>query len=87
MQLAYVAWRASTSTRVVVPARQAENRFLGSLKGLQIRALGIPAMNIYLLVINVQMNYVDIILFHKYMCVKDIEEHQPAKPETCLRIH
>ncbi len=29
---AYVAWR------VVVPARQAENRFPGSLKGLQIRA-------------------------------------------------
>jgi hypothetical protein len=25
---------------VVVPARQAGNRFLGSLKGLQIRALG-----------------------------------------------
>jgi hypothetical protein len=25
--------------RVVVPARQAENRFLGSLKGLQIRTL------------------------------------------------
>ncbi len=33
-----VAWRASTSNRVVVPARQAGNRFLGSLKGLQIRA-------------------------------------------------
>jgi hypothetical protein len=27
------------SNRVVVPARQAGNRFLGSLKGLQIRAL------------------------------------------------
>jgi hypothetical protein len=35
----YVAWRADTSNRVVVPARQAGNRFLGSLKGLQIRAL------------------------------------------------
>ncbi len=35
---AYVAWRrASTSNRVVVPARQAGNRFLGSSKGLQIR--------------------------------------------------
>ncbi len=32
------AWRASTSKRVVVPARQAGNRLLGSLKGLQIRA-------------------------------------------------
>ncbi len=35
---AYVAWRAGASNRVVVPARQAENRFQGSLKGLQIRA-------------------------------------------------
>ncbi len=31
---AYVAWRASTTNRVIV--RQAGNRFLGSLKGLQI---------------------------------------------------
>jgi hypothetical protein len=36
---AYLAWRAGTSNGVVIPARQAENRFLGSLKGLQIRAL------------------------------------------------
>jgi hypothetical protein len=35
---AYAAWRAGTSNRVVVPARQAGNRFLASLKGLQIRA-------------------------------------------------
>jgi hypothetical protein len=35
---AYVAWRAGTSNRVVVPARQAGYRFLCSLKGLQIRA-------------------------------------------------
>jgi hypothetical protein len=34
---AYVALRAGTTKRVVVPARQAGNRFLGSLKGLQIR--------------------------------------------------
>jgi hypothetical protein len=34
----YVAWRAGTTNRVVVPARQAGNRFLGSLTGLQIRA-------------------------------------------------
>ncbi len=34
---AYVAWRAGTTNRVVVPARQAGNRFLGSLKGLQIQ--------------------------------------------------
>jgi hypothetical protein len=29
---AYVAWRAGTTNRVVVPARQARNRFLGSPK-------------------------------------------------------
>jgi hypothetical protein len=34
---AYVAWRAGTN-RVIVPAGQAENRYLGSIKGLQIRA-------------------------------------------------
>ncbi len=34
----YVAWRAGTSKRVVVSARQSGSRFLGSLKGLQIRA-------------------------------------------------
>jgi hypothetical protein len=36
---AYVAWRASTTNRVVVLARQAGNQFLGSFKGLQIWAL------------------------------------------------
>jgi hypothetical protein len=39
MPLAYVAWRAGTTYRVVVPVRRSGNRFLGSLKGLQIRAL------------------------------------------------
>jgi hypothetical protein len=34
----YVAWRAGMTNRGVVLARQAGNRFLGSLKGLQIRA-------------------------------------------------
>jgi hypothetical protein len=39
---AYVAWRTGSTNRVVelvVPARRAGNRFLGSLQGLQIRAL------------------------------------------------
>jgi hypothetical protein len=36
---AFVAWWARTSNRVVVPACQAGNLFLGSIKGLQIRAL------------------------------------------------
>jgi hypothetical protein len=36
---AYVAWRAGTTNRVVVQVRHAGNRFLGSLKDLQIRAL------------------------------------------------
>jgi hypothetical protein len=35
---AYVAWRAGTTNRVGVPARQVGNRFLGSFIGLQIRA-------------------------------------------------
>jgi hypothetical protein len=35
----YIAWRAGALNRVVVPARHAGNRFLGSFKGLQIRAL------------------------------------------------
>jgi hypothetical protein len=34
---AHVAWRAGTTNRVVGPALQAGNRFLGLLKGLQIR--------------------------------------------------
>jgi hypothetical protein len=37
--LAYVSWWAGTTIRIVVPARQAGNRFLGTLKGFQIRAL------------------------------------------------
>ncbi len=36
---AYVAGRVGTTNRVVVPAHKARNRFLGSSKGLQIRAL------------------------------------------------
>jgi hypothetical protein len=35
---AYLSCRAGTTNKVVVPARQAGSRFLGSLKGLQIRA-------------------------------------------------
>ncbi len=35
MLLAYVAWRAGTTNRIVVPVLQAGNRFLGSLKGLK----------------------------------------------------
>ncbi len=35
----YVAWRAGTTNRFAVPSRQDGNRFLGSLKGLRIRAL------------------------------------------------
>jgi len=34
-----VACRAGTTKWFVFPARQAENRFLGPVKGLQIRAL------------------------------------------------
>ncbi len=35
---AYVAQRAGTTNRVAEPARQAGSRFLGSWKGLQVRA-------------------------------------------------
>ncbi len=45
IKTAYVVWRAGTTNRVVVLARQAENRFLGSLKGLQIRALDAGALH------------------------------------------
>jgi hypothetical protein len=41
----YVAWRPGTTNRVVVTARQAGNRFLGSLQILQIRATAGPAGN------------------------------------------
>ncbi len=50
MPLAYVAWRAGTTCRVVVPVRQDGNRFLVSLKGLQIRAqlyLSLPHLRYY----------------------------------------
>jgi hypothetical protein len=35
---AYLVWRAGTTNRVIVLARQAGNRFLDSLKGLKTRA-------------------------------------------------
>ncbi len=39
--LAYIAWSAGTTNKIVVLARHAENRFLACFKCLQIRALGI----------------------------------------------
>ncbi len=58
MPRAYVAWRAGTTNRVVVPPRQTGNRFLGSLGGLQIRAL-VSASSIqifYALTLNCDCN-------------------------------
>ncbi len=46
-----VAWEAGTSNRVVVPGRQAGNRFLGSEKALQIRAQ--VALYFYIIVTKV----------------------------------
>jgi hypothetical protein len=46
---AYVAWRAGTSKRVVVPTRQTGNRFLVSLKDLQIRARYTEIQRVYAL--------------------------------------
>jgi hypothetical protein len=43
------------SNRVVIPARQAENRFLGSIKCLQIRAL-YPLIFLSPLPIQIQMS-------------------------------
>ncbi len=46
--LAYVAWLARTSNRVVLSARQAGNRFLGSLKSLNIHVRGLdPGIPFY----------------------------------------
>ncbi len=56
---AYVAWQADTTKGVDVPARQAENRFLGSLKGLQMRALYYVTLSICL--------YLEIELIIKYL--------------------
>ncbi len=39
IQPGYVVWQAGTTNRGVVPSRPARNRFLDSLKGLQIQAL------------------------------------------------
>jgi hypothetical protein len=50
---AYVSWRASTKNKVVVPAREAGNRFLSSIKGLQIRALATTSSYITALYIDV----------------------------------
>jgi hypothetical protein len=42
---AYVAWLAGTTNRVIFPVPRLGNRFLGSLKGLQIQTLqGFPAL-------------------------------------------
>jgi hypothetical protein len=48
-QHCYVAWQAGTSIRVVVPARQAGNRFLGSSKGYKF-GLGKQKVSIYIII-------------------------------------
>ncbi len=73
----YVAWQAGTSKRIVVPARQAGNRFLDSFKGLQIRAQYLKIFSHYVLYsvwyIKIQMNLsyklsrVEQIFMHKRM--------------------
>jgi hypothetical protein len=40
------AWRAGMKNTVVIPGRQVGIRFLGSLKGLQIRASGACAVSV-----------------------------------------
>ncbi len=51
---AYVVWRAVTSNRVVVPARQAWNGFLGSIKGLQIWTQGYVHCTMYIVQTDLQ---------------------------------
>jgi hypothetical protein len=43
----YAAWQADTTNRLVISARQAGNRFLGSIKGLQIQALSTQPFHRY----------------------------------------
>ncbi len=52
--LVYVAWRAGTTNRVVVPAHNTGNRFLGSLEGLKIWAL-IPTVIYSILYITLRI--------------------------------
>jgi hypothetical protein len=63
---AYVVWRAGMSNRVVVPARQAGNRFLGSLKGLQIRAL----ISIAVLSYNISLCYTFFLIIVQFLKTK-----------------
>ncbi len=49
----YVAWPAGTSNRAVVLARQAWNRFLGSLKELQIRAQSLYSVHCTLYTVQI----------------------------------
>ncbi len=58
---AYGSMAAGTSNRVVVPARQAGNRFLDSLKGLQIRAQSYISSNLFF-----AMNLVNLVDAHQF---------------------
>jgi len=72
----YVAWQAGTTNRIVVPTRQAWNRFLGSLEGLQIRALNhYPKEFLFIQALspwkgNVLMRLIYILVKNKY-CNKE----------------
>jgi hypothetical protein len=58
--LAYKAWSAGTTNRIVVLARHDENRFLAAYKCLQIRALGINKIQfLVLFLLNRKNRYND----------------------------
>jgi hypothetical protein len=70
---AYVAWLAGTTTRAVVPARQAGNRFLGPLHGLQIRARDLGSRR-------------DSWHAHRAECRRELTQHGALPYTTCYDI-
>ncbi len=76
---AYVAWQAGTTNSVVVQARQAENRFLGSLKGLQIRALCRASIihSVQFIVIKRIILIILLLLIHRRYLYRIIQNSRP----------
>ncbi len=89
---AYVAWRAGAKNRVVVPARQVGNRFLGSLKGLQIRAQYLwsdiikPPTTFPFVFVPTLLSYVGVryVLFHhSILDIKKANDFERKKIGSC----
>jgi hypothetical protein len=91
---AYVALRAGTTNRTVVPARQAGNRFLGSLKGLEIRALAQATIQSIPLVVTIKKKWPhdsehpNIVKFHRYWTDQGTTDEKTgitSKPRVIFR--